>query len=195
MKGIPSRNDALARRLNRLAWLLSAMVLLLVGLMRQVKIPLPEGWDLSFLPAFHAILNTGTSLALLLALFLIKKGKVRAHKKMIYLALGLSFVFLLSYVVYHFFVPETLYGDANGDGLLAVEERAAVGSWRTVYLILLLSHVALAAITFPFILFTFVRGYTGQFDKHRRMARWVWPFWFYVAITGPLVYWMLRPYY
>ena len=195
MSGIPPRNEALARQLNRLAWVLSAMVLFLVALMRKVKIPLPEGWDLSFLPAFHALLNTCTSIALLLALYFIKRGRVLLHQRMIYLALGLSVVFLLSYVSYHFFVPETLYGDINRDGLLSKEELMAVGKMRGVYLVLLLSHIALAAGSFPFILFALIKGYTGQVEAHRRMARWVWPFWFYVAVTGPIVYWMLRPYY
>ncbi len=195
MKGLPSKNEALARQLNRLAWLLSAMVLILVALMRKLKIPLPAGWDLSFLPAVHALLNSGTAIVLLLALWYIKRGEVLKHKKAIYLALGMSILFLLSYVTYHFFMPETLYGDANGDGLLSAEEKAAVAGTRGWYLLLLLSHIALAALTFPFILFTFVRGYTGQTEAHKRMARWVWPFWFYVAVTGPLVYLMLRPYY
>ena len=195
MKGVPPKNEALARQLNRLAWLLSAMVLILVAWMRRIKIPLPQGWDLSFLPGFHAVLNTATAMVLLMALWYVKKGDIMRHRKAIYVALSLSVLFLLSYVTYHFFMPETLYGDLNGDGVLSGEERAAVAGTRGGYLFLLLSHIALAALTFPFILFTFIRGYTGQIKAHKRMARWVWPFWFYVAVTGPLVYLMLRPYY
>ena len=189
------KNLALARKLNIVAWVLTVVVLILVGLMRRVKIPLPEGWDFSFLPPFHAMVNAVTTLVLLAALYFIRKKQVEAHRKAIYVAVGLSVLFLLSYVAYHFTTPETLFGDTNHDGLVDAAELAAVGSSRTIYLLLLLSHIVLAAISLPFILFTFIRAYTNQFDRHKRLARWVWPVWFYVAVTGPLVYWMLMSYY
>lgn len=186
---------ALAKKMNVAAWVITVAVLLLVGLMRQVKIPLPEGVDFSFLPPFHASLNALAAVALLFALYFIKQKKVEQHRKSIYVAIGLSALFLLSYVAYHFTTPEVLYGDANHDGVLDAAELAAVGSMRTYYLILLLSHIVLAALIFPFILFTFIRAYTGQIERHRKMARWVFPIWLYVAITGPIAYLMLMPYY
>lgn len=188
-------NLSLARKLNVYAWIISGAVLFLVGLMRRVKIDLPAGWDMSFLPPFHASLNALTALVLLAALYFIKQKNIEAHRKAIYLAVGLSVLFLLSYVAYHFTTPETIFGDMNGDGVLSDAERLAVGGQRTAYLILLLTHIVLAALILPFILFTFIRAYTGQFEKHRKMARWVWPLWFYVAITGPIAYYMLAPYY
>lgn len=189
------KNLTLARQLNVGAWIVTVAVLFLVGLMRQVKIPLPDGWDFSFLPPFHATVNAVTAIVLLAALYFIRNKQVEAHRKAIYVAVGLSVLFLLSYVAYHFTTPETLFGDANGDGMVDAAEKAAAGTMRTVYLILLLSHIVLAAVSFPLILFTFIRAYTNQFDRHKRMARWVWPLWFYVAVTGPLCYWMLMPYY
>lgn len=120
---------------------------------------------------------------------------MEAHRNAMYLAIGLSALFLLSYVAYHFTTPETVFGDMNHDGIVDAAELAAVGSMRTAYLVLLLSHITLAGLIFPFILFTFIRAYTGQFEKHRKMAKWVWPIWFYVAVTGPIVYLMLLPYY
>lgn len=188
-------NLALAKRLNTIAWIVSAAVLLLVGMMRQVKIQLPEGWDFHFLPAFHASLNALTAVVLLIAYYFIKQKKVERHRKTIYVAVVLSVLFLVSYVLYHFTTPETLFGDSNHDGILSAEEKLAVGSTRTFYLLILLSHIFLAAISFPFILFTFIRAYTGQYDRHKKLARWVWPLWLYVAITGPICYWMLKPYY
>jgi len=185
----------LARRLTVGAWIVTAVVLLLVGLMRRVKLPLPEGWDFSFLPPFHATLNALTAVVLVYALYEIKRRNVVAHQRAIYVAIGLSVLFLLSYVAYHFTTPETLFGDANRDGALSPEELAGVGSIRTIYLLILLSHIVLAAVILPFILFTFIRAYTNQFEKHRRMARWVFPIWLYVAITGPIAYLMLMPYY
>ncbi len=189
------QNLRLARKLNAVAWVLTAAVLFLVGLMRQVKIPLPEGMSLSFLPPFHATVNALTACVLLVAFYFIRKKDVARHRKAIYVALGLSVLFLLSYVAYHFTTPETLFGDGNHDGLISPEEKAAVGGLRTVYLVLLLSHISLAAISLPFILFTFIRGYTQQVERHKRLARWVFPVWLYVAVTGPVCYFLLMPYY
>jgi putative membrane protein len=188
-------NDALAKRLRVWAWVITVAVLFLVGLMRQVKIPLPEGVDLSFLPPFHATMNAFTAVVLVVALQFIKKGQVKQHRRAIYVAMLLSLLFLLSYVAYHFTTPETLYGDANHDGILTDAEKAATGGMRLFYLVLLLSHIVLAGVSLPFILFTFIRGFTFQVDRHKRMARWVFPVWLYVAITGPICYFMLMPYY
>ncbi|RMF03727.1 MAG: DUF420 domain-containing protein, partial [Bacteroidetes bacterium] len=120
---------------------------------------------------------------------------VTAHRNMNLLALGLSVLFLLGYVVYHFTTPETIYGDANFNGVLEEAERIAVAGTRPWYLALLASHVVLAAVILPFILYTFIKAITEQFAAHKRLARWVWPLWFYVALTGPICYLMLRPYY
>ena len=185
----------MAKQMNVAAWIVTGAVLVLVGLMRQVKIPIPDGWDFSFLPPFHATVNALTAVVLLAAFYFIKQKNIKAHRRSIYVALGLSALFLLSYVAYHFTTPEVRYGDINHDGSLSPEELAAVAGSRTWYLVLLLSHIALAALILPFILFTFIRGYTGQVERHRRMARWVFPIWLYVAVTGPVAYYMLLPYY
>jgi len=188
-------NVQLAKKLNIGAWIVSGAVLLLVGLMRQVKITLPAGVDLGFLPPFHATLNALTAVVLLVALYFIKQKKVTQHRQAIYVAMGLSILFLLSYVAYHFTAPATLYGDANHDGVVDAAEKLAVGGSRGFYLILLITHITLAAGILPFILFTFIRAFTNQFDRHKKMARWVFPLWLYVAITGPICYLMLMPYY
>lgn len=189
------QNIQLQKRLNVGAWIVTGAVLVLVGMMRQVKITLPEGWDLSFLAPFHATLNALTAIVLIIAFYYIKQKNIIMHRRMIYVAMALSVLFLLSYVAYHFTMPETLFGDANHDGVVSMEEKAAVGSIRMLYLLLLLSHIFLAALILPFILFTFIRAYTNQYERHRRMARWVFPVWLYVAITGPICYIMLMPYY
>jgi putative membrane protein len=185
----------LEKKLNIGAWVVTGVVLVLVGIMRRVKIPLPESVDLSFLAPFHASVNALTAVTLLVALYFIKQKQVEAHRNTMMFALGLSVLFLLSYVAYHFTTPETIFGDLDRDGVLSIEELAAVGSTRTFYLVILVSHIVLAAVSLPFILFTFIRAYTGQYDRHRKMARWVWPIWFYVAVTGPVAYLMLMPYY
>jgi putative membrane protein len=98
-------------------------------------------------------------------------------------------------VTYHFTTPETKFGDLDGDGILSPAELAEAGTMRVVYLLILLSHIALAALSLPFILLTFVYGFTNQLAKHRRLARKVFPVWLYVAVTGPVVYLLLRPFY
>ena len=188
-------NLPLARKLNIAAWVVTAIVLLLVGMMRRIKISLPEGWDFSFLPPFHASVNALTAVVLVLAFYFIKQKNIEAHRKAIYVAMGLSVLFLLSYVAYHFTSPEIKFGDTNLDGLVDAAEAAAVGGSRTFYLILLITHITLAGLILPFILFTFIRAYTGQIERHRKMAKWVFPLWLYVAITGPICYYMLMPYY
>lgn len=190
----PPREE-LAKKLGIAAWVLTAVVLGLVGLMRQVKIPLPEGVSLSFLPPFHAAVNATAAVVLIIAFIAVIKGRIALHRRMMLAAMALSVLFLLSYVAYHFTSGEVKFGDVNSDGLVDAAERAKVGGMRTVYLLLLASHIIFAAVSLPFILFTFIAGSTNRFSAHKRLARWVFPLWLYVALTGPLCYLMLRPYY
>jgi len=183
------------KSLKILIWVVSAVVILLVGAMRQFKLPVPEGWDVSFLPAVNATLNALTAVALVFSLIFIKQGKVVAHRNANGVALGLSVLFLLCYVAYHFTTREVIYGDVDHDGILSAAETAAVAGQRTLYLVILLSHIALAGILLPFILLTTLRALVGKYALHRKMAKIVWPLWLYVAITGPVVYLMLREYY
>lgn len=183
------------KQLKTLTWVVTGLVLVLVGLMRRIKIPLPEGVDFSFLPPFYSVLNALAAIALLASLFFIKRKNIKAHRTMNFVALGMSIFFLLCYVVYHFTTPETIFGDADGSGVLETAEAAAVAGIRPYYLALLFSHILLAAVSLPFILFTFIKAYFEQFEAHRRLARWVWPIWFYVCLTGPICYLMLKPYY
>jgi Predicted membrane protein len=175
--------EALSKRLGIIAWVLTAVVLVLVGLMRrpELRIPLPEGFSFDFLPPVHAVLNTLVSIALVVALIAVKQGKIRAHRNAIMVAMGLSVLFLLCYVAYHFTTVETRYG---GEGVV-----------RSVYFFLLITHIVLAGVSLPAILFTFIAGWTNRFSAHRRLAMWVFPMWLYVAVTGPICYLMLRPYY
>lgn len=172
-------NPALEKKLNRIAYVVSVAVLLLVGMMRRVKIP--TDIDFGFLPPIHASLNGLAAVLLIFALYFIKNKQIENHKKSIYAAMVCSALFLLSYVLYHFTTQETRYG---GEGIM-----------RSIYFFFLITHVVLAAVILPFILLTFTRAYTNQFERHKKMARWVFPIWLYVAITGPICYLMLKPYY
>lgn len=188
-------NLALSKKLTVLVWIVTAAVLFLVGLMRQVKIPLPEGMSFHFLPPIHAFLNCIAAISLVMAIISIKKGNVHIHQRWIYSAMFCSLLFLLSYVAYHFTSSETLFGDLNKDGNISPGEIENAGFMRIVYLIILITHIFLAAVSLPFILLTFVYGFTNQFTKHRKLARRIFPIWLYVAVTGPVVYFLLMPYY
>ncbi|MBG7608956.1 MAG: DUF420 domain-containing protein [Verrucomicrobia bacterium] len=175
-------NHKLSRLLKIVAWIVTALVLILVVMMRSpYKIPLPEGWSMSFLPPIHAVLNTLVALALIAALISVKAGRIALHRGFIMAAMALSAGFLLCYVAYHFTTVETKFG---GEGWV-----------RSTYFFLLITHIVSAAVSLPVIFLTFISGFTNRFGSHKRLARWVFPLWLYVAVTGPICYLMLRPYY
>ena len=111
------------------------------------------------------------------------------------IALILSILFLVSYIAHHLFAGEAKFGDSNHDGTVSPDEIVLAGKTRIVYFFILGTHILLAAIILPFILFTTYRALTAEFTKHKKLARITWPLWFYVAVTGPVVYWMISPYY
>ena len=170
-------NIKLADKLNKYAVIVSAAVLILVASMRKIHIDL--GIDFSFLPAIYSVTNALVAVFLIRGLMFIRQKRIAEHKQMITIALSLSAAFLLMYVLYHITTPEIKY---CGEGAI-----------RTFYFLLLISHVVLAAVSFPFILFTFIRGFTMQVEKHKAMSKYVFWVWLYVSITGPIVYLMLRP--
>jgi putative membrane protein len=174
-------NFILARKLHWINGTLTFAVLLVVGLMRQIKIPLPDGVSFGFLPPLYSLLNLFAALLLIAGLIAIKRRNVMLHRRAINGAMICSLIFLLCYVVYHFTTPETKFG---GTGWI-----------RTVYSALLISHIVLAAVSLPFILLAWTYAMTNQFAKHRRLVKFVFPVWLYVAVSGPLCYLMLRPYY
>lgn len=174
--------DALSKKLGITAWILTAVVLVLVVLMRgPYKIPLPDGWSMAFLPPVHAVLNSLVAITLIGALVAVEQGKIALHRNLTVVAMALSVGFLLCYVAYHFTTVETKYG---GEGWM-----------RGTYFFLLITHIVLAGVSLPFILFAFISGWTNRFAAHRRLVKWVFPMWLYVAVTGPICYLMLRPYY
>ena len=189
-------NEALGKKLKSVIWVLCVVVFALVVMMRSpYKIPLPEGVNLSFLPPVHALLNSLVALCLVVAILSVKAKKICLNKKSINVAMVLSILFLLCYVAYHFTTKETLYGDSNHDGEVTAEEKLAAGSMRAVYFFVLISHIVLAAVSLPMILFTWLYGVTNQYAKHRKLAKITFPVWFYVALTGPVCYFMLKQYY
>ncbi len=190
-------NYALSKLLKIAAWVITGMVLVLVGMMRRpdLRIPLPEGVDLGFLPAVNSSINATVAVLLVAAIFAVKSGRIRLHRNLMLTAMGLSVLFLLGYVAYHFTNAEIKFGDIDHDGFVTPEESAEVGTARPVYLVLLITHIIAAGVSLPLILLAFSAAWTNRFEAHRRLARWVFPIWLYVAITGPICYLLLRPYY
>lgn len=140
-----------------------------------------EGSFFKLLPLLNAVFNGTTAVLLVLALIAIKAKNIVLHKALMVSALMLSILFLVSYVTYHLTQPNTHYG---GEGIM-----------RTVYFIVLISHIFLAVIILPMVLVTFSRALTERFDKHKKIAKITLPLWFYVAVTGVVVYMMISPYY
>ncbi len=172
-------NLILEKKLNKAAWAITAVVLLLVSIMHRIHLDL--GVDFTFLPAFYSTLNALTAVVLLAGLYFIKTGQRAQHEKAMTTAMITSLLFLLGYVLYHITNADTKYG---GEGTI-----------RYVYFFMLITHIVLAAVIFPFILFTYIRAFTKQFARHAQMARWVYWAWLYVAVTGPILYFMIKPYY
>lgn len=153
------------------------------------------GFNTANLPLFHAMLNSATAILLLLSLYFIRHGQVKAHKRTNWTAITLSTIFLVSYVIYHSSNPSVRYGDLNHDGVLSEAEKQQAGPLRYVYYVILSTHIILSGVIIPFVLFTLQRAYQEKFDKHRRLARITWPMWLYVAVSGVVVYVMISPYY
>lgn len=154
----------------------SIAIPLVVAILFGIKIP---GVDLSYLPKFYATLNGVTAFYLVLALFAIKKKNQAVHRRYIRLALMLSILFLGCYVAYHMTSDPTIYG----------------GDYKMLYYTLLISHIILSIAVVPIVLFTYLFAWQGNFVKHKKWTRIAWPIWFYVAVTGVIVYWMISPYY
>jgi uncharacterized membrane protein YozB (DUF420 family) len=136
---------------------------------------IPEQY--AFYPALIASLNGASAVLLLIGRSLIMRGKIAAHRACMIAAVAASALFLAFYVYFHVHVGNILF--------------LGQGVWRTVYFVILIPHVALAIVIVPMVIVTLSRGLRGRYDRHRAIARWTWPLWMYVSVTGVLVYFML----
>lgn len=152
-------------------------------------------FDVHIFAKANAIINATVSVLLVAGLYFAKHKNYELHKKIMLTAMLLSVLFLVSYVCHHLFAGEAIYGDTDGVKGLSDAERAAAGSTRTIYLLILITHIPLAGLALPFILFAAYRALIGEYEKHKRLVRIIWPVWFYVAVTGVIVYLMITPYY
>jgi putative membrane protein len=176
----------------------TVFVIALVAVLNRHLIPGPAVAPAftPYLPMLNAVLNGTCTVLLFLSLYFIKQGNITVHKRLNILTFCLSSTFLVSYILFHYLMRhDTLYGDANFDGILSDSERAQVGGMRTLYLSILTPHIILAAGVLPLILLSFYRGLQMQVEKHRKLVRWTFPIWLFVTVTGVIVYLMIKPYY
>ena len=186
------KNDKQAKLL---IGIFSVVVLVAVTFLSKFTLVVELPFDKHIFALANALLNATVAVLLIAALVAVKQQKYAVHKNIMLIALLLSVLFLVSYIAHHLFAGETKFGDTDHDGLVSAAEIVVVGNTRSFYFILLATHIILAATSLPFILFTAYRGLTGEFENHKKIARRIWPIWFYVAVTGPLVYMMIKPYY
>lgn len=179
-----SSEDTKQRNYNPLIWTLSVVaVILILGInyIPRSTTGTIAGMDLTVLPLLNAILNGIAFIFLVLALVMIKKKNIKAHRNFILAAFTATILFLISYLSYHAMAGSTSFG---GEGIMKI-----------TYYFVLITHIMLSTALLPLSLFTLAKGLNMQVAKHRKIARWTMPIWLYVSLTGVLVYLMISPYY
>jgi putative membrane protein len=166
------------KKYNRLIIALSVVIPVAVALLFLIKIDLELP---IFLPPIYATINGLTAVLLVLAVIAIKKGHRKTHENLMKTAIACSVLFLLMYVLYHMTSVSTEFG---GEGWI-----------RTFYFFILISHILLSIIVIPFVLITYVRAISNEITLHKKIAKYTFPLWLYVTVTGVVVYWMIAPYY
>ena len=173
-----TKND---KRARTLIFLVSAIIFTAIVILGRVKLEVDLGFSEHVFAKINAVINTLVAFLLLMGLITAKQGRYTTHKYIMLTAITFSILFLVFYICHHLFAGETKYG--------------GYGSIRYFYYFILGTHIILAAIILPFILFTAYRALINENEKHRKLAKITWPIWFYVAVTGPIVYLMISPYY
>lgn len=173
------KNDYKARWLIGIFSTIVFCVIVALGKFKLTQVNL--GFNPHVFAKLSAIINVFVAILLVAALIAVKSKKYLLHKRIMLSALLLSVLFLVCYIGHNLFAGETKFG--------------GVGAIRTFYFVLLITHILLAAVMLPIILFTAYRGLTGEFEKHKKLARITWPLWLYIAVSGPVVYWLISPYY
>jgi putative membrane protein len=184
---------------DKLAYILigvfSVVVLAVVTFLSKFTLDVELPFDKHIFALINAVINSAVAVLLVAGLIAIKQKNYSLHKSIMLTAMVLSLLFLVTYIAHHLLAGEAKFGDANFDGVVDDAEKAVLGNTRPFYLILLGTHIILAATSLPFILFTAYRALTSDFAAHKALSKKVWPIWFYVAVTGPIVYLMIKQYY
>ena len=185
------------KKYNKWIVILSVVIPLVVALLFGVNLR-ELGFDvkpLTFLPPTYATINGFTAVILLIAFWAIKNKRIVLHENLMTTAIGCSVAFLVMYVAYHMTSDTTKFGDVNHNGVLDLSEKNRVDSILYFYYFILITHILLSIVIIPFVLITYVRAITNDFEKHKKIAKITFPLWLYVAISGVTVYIMISPYY
>ena len=167
------------KNIRKIITIISIVLPLAVAALFVIKI---DGIDLSFLPKIYAGINALTAVLLILALVFVKQRKLKLHENVIKICMVLSILFLLCYVAYHMTSDSTKYGNPDATA-------------RLTYFLLLITHIILSVAVIPMVLFSYLHAWEGNFEKHKKLTKITWPIWFYVAVSGVIVYLMISPYY
>ncbi len=187
------KND---KKANVLIIAVSLVIFLVVASLSRIPPPkFPFDFSVHVFALINSIINSAVAVLLVAGLVTVKQKKYTLHKNIMQVAIILSVLFLVFYIGHHLFAGDSKFGDINHDGVLTEAEKAAVGGVRYFYYFILITHIILAAVILPFILYTAYRALTGEYGRHKKLARYTWPLWFYIAVTGVVVYWMIQPYY
>ncbi|MBL7766767.1 MAG: DUF420 domain-containing protein [Chitinophagaceae bacterium] len=187
-----TQND---KKAHILIWIFSAIVFLAVTVLDRITLDVELGFDPHIFALLSACINSMVAILLVVGLMMVKQKKYQQHKNVMMFTMVLSVLFLVFYILHHLFTGETKFGDTDHNGLLDATEKAAAGGLRYVYYFIISTHITLAGIVMPFVLYSAYRGLTAQFGLHKKLVRYTFPIWLYVAVTGVVVYWMISPYY
>lgn len=172
------KND---RKAKIVIYTFSLIIFIVVAALGKISLQVDLGFDVHIFAKINAIINSAVALLLIAALIAIKQKNMLLHKRLMVTAIVLSILFLISYVIHHLLAGDTKFG---GEGLI-----------RYLYFFILITHIVLASLILPFILFTAYRALIGEYPQHKKLAKITWPLWLYVAITGPILYILISPYF
>lgn len=178
LKAILTKND---KKAGWLIGIFSVVVFAAVVALGKLNLDIKVDFDVHVFARINAIINSTVSVLLVAALIAVKRKNYEWHKRLMMTAMILSIFFLVSYIAHHLLAGDTKFG---GEGTI-----------RYIYFFILITHIFLAAIILPFILFTAYRAMIAEYPQHKKLARITWPIWFYVAVTGVVVYFLISPYY
>lgn len=187
-----TQND---KKAHILIWIFSAVVFLAVTVLDRITLDVELGFDPHIFALLSACINSVVAILLVVGLMMVKQKKYQQHKNVMMFTMVLSVLFLVFYILHHLFTGETKFGDTDHNGLLDATEKAAAGGLRYVYYFIISTHITLAGIVMPFVLYSAYRGLTAHFGLHKKLVRYTFPIWLYVAVTGVVVYWMISPFY
>ena len=178
---LPSSIQKNDKRASLLIILFSVIVFVAVVFLSRFKLDVELPFNVHLFAKINAIINSLVSVLLIVGLVAVKNANYKFHRNVMMTAMVLSLLFLVSYICHHLFSESTSYGGG--------------GAVKTIYYFILITHIILAAVILPFILYTSYRALVAEWPTHRKLAKITWPIWFYVSVTGVVVYLMISPYY